>query len=132
MDANSKAIFELNANWQRMIDAKDIDGIIDLYRPDGAFLLSGQPAFEGHEAVRGAWQFLFGLPEFSLVLNPSFVEVSGDTSFAMDMGTYRLSYRGPEEPVVQVGNYLVVWRAAEDGAWKVAVDIVNDAPVASI
>ena len=131
MDANVRAIFELNANWSRMIDAKDLEGIVDLYRPDGAFLLTGQPAFEGQQAVRSAWQFLFGLPDFSLVLNPSQVEVSGDAGFAMDRGTYRLSYRGPEQPVVQAGNYLVVWRAAEDGAWKVAIDIVNEAPVAS-
>lgn len=129
MDVKTKAIFELSANWGRMIDAKDIDGIVNLYRTDGAFLLPGQPAYEGHEAVRAAWQFFFSLPEFALVLDPSLVEVSGDATFAMERGSYRLSYSGPEEPVVDVGKYLVVWRESSDGTWKVAADIINsDAP----
>lgn len=131
MDANVRTIFELNADWARMIDARDIDGIVSLYLPDGAFLLPGQPAFEGHAGVRAAWQAFFDLPEFALVFKPTVVEVSGDASFAMDKGSYRLSFQGPEGPVVEIGKYLVVWRASADGTWKVAADMVNsDAPPA--
>lgn len=131
MDANVRTILEVNADWARMIDARDIDGIVDLYRADGAFLLPNQPAFEGHEGVRAAWQAFFDLPEFALVFKPAVVEISGDASFAMDKGTYRLSFHSPEGPVVETGKYLVVWRAAADGTWKVAADMVNsDAPAA--
>ena len=129
MDENAQAIVELNAEWGRMIDARDLDGIVNLYRPDGAFLVPGQPAFEGHQAVRAAWEFLFGLPDFELRLSVSSVDVSGDASFAMNRGAYRLSYAGPEKPVLEVGKYLIVWRAGADGAWQVAADIFNsDAP----
>ena len=128
MNSHIETIVELNAEWGRMIDARDVEGIVNLYRPDGAFLVPGQPAFEGHDAIRAAWQFLFGLPDFELRLSVSSVDVSGDASFAMNRGAYSLSYGGPEKPVVEVGKYLIVWRA-EDGAWKVAADIFNsDAP----
>lgn len=128
MDARA-TILELNAQWGRMIETQDLDAIVGLYRADACFFVPGQPTFEGHDAIRSAWQFLFGLPEFGLSLNATSVEVSGDESLAMNRGTYRLSYTGPNGPVVEIGKYLLVWRAASPGAWQVVADMFNsDAP----
>ena len=125
MSASSRTIVELDAKLGRMIDARDLEGIVDLYRADGAFLVPGQPAFEGHDAIRAVWQHFFGLPDFALVLGTPAVSVSSDATFAMDRGTYRLSYRGAQGPVVDVGKYLVVWRTAGDGTWQMAADMFN-------
>lgn len=132
MDTNSKAILERSAEWSRLIDAKDIDGIVNLYRTDGVFLVPGIPASEGHQAIRATLESLFNLPGFALALNPIVVDVSGDASFATERGSYRLSYRNSEDPVVEIGKYLVVWRASSDGTWKVAADMINsDGPTVS-
>ena len=118
-------IATLDTKWGEMIDAHDLDGVVDLYDPEGSFLIPGQPALDGHIAIRAAWQHLFGLPEFKLTLGRPSVTATGADDFAIDRGSYELSFRGPDGLSVEQGKYLVVWRKNADNMWKIFADMFN-------
>lgn len=125
MSSSEDVIVALDSEWAAMIDAGDLEGIVELYDEGGSFLIPGQPPLEGHRAIRSAWQHLFGLPEFKLRLeSPSVIVASGD-DIAMDRGSYELSHRGENGLSVQQGKYLVIWRKNGDGQWKILADMFN-------
>ena len=126
MSNSAKAIAALDAAWAAMIDAHDIDGVVELYEQEGAFLVPGMPPLEGHAAIRAAWENLFSLPEFKLQLGTPSVTVAAGDDFAMDRGSYELSHRGENGLSVENGKYLVVWRKNDEGQWKILADMFNN------
>ena len=69
-------------------------------------------------------------PHFDLSFATDKVEVARSGDIAYDVGSYALTMSDPEgKPVTQKGRYVVVWKKATDGTWKVAVDaVVSDPP----
>ena len=126
MSQTERDIALLDAEWAARIDAHDIDAVIDLYDQNGSFLVPGRPPFEGHAAVRVAWEHLFGLPEFKLKLGLPAITAAASDDFAVDRGSYELSYRGDAGAVVERGKYLVVWRRDENSDWKIFADMFNN------
>ena len=57
-------------------------------------------------------------------LTPEDVYALGSGDLAYDVGTYTLSFDGPDGKVTDTGKYVTVWTKV-DGEWKVAADIGN-------
>ncbi|HKX78857.1 MAG TPA: DUF4440 domain-containing protein [Novosphingobium sp.] len=125
MNGSANVIGALDSEWAAMIDAHDLDGVVELYDKEGSFLIPGQPALEGQGAIRSAWAHLFGLPEFKLRFEPLSVIVASGDDIAMDRGSYELSHRDENGLSVDKGKYLVVWRKSCNGEWKILADIFN-------
>lgn len=111
------------AAWIAAAEAKDAQRFATYYADDAVLMLEGVPDFDGAEAIRGAIAHLMGDPRFSLTIVPMRVEASRSGDLAYELGTYSMTTSGADEkPATQVGRYVVVWRKAADGAWKVVVD----------
>lgn len=126
--ADEQAIWELEGRWNRLIAARDLEGIVALYASDGLVMPAGSPAAQGPAAVRQVWTGLLGLPGLKATLTPLQVTVAGSRDLALDRGRYELTTTGAGGPATEVGKYLVVWKKV-GGAWKVAADMFSsDAP----
>jgi ketosteroid isomerase-like protein len=122
--AEEAAIRELDRRWVERVAARDVDWIVDLYAPQGRLLAPNAPPAVGHGAVRGAWQGIISIPQLSLVFQPTEIEVAPGGRMAYDVGTYTMSFQGPQGLVQDRGKYLVVWEKI-GGEWKVAADMFN-------
>ncbi|MDB5422847.1 MAG: ketosteroid isomerase-like protein [Phenylobacterium sp.] len=119
-----KTIRGLEAHWNEMIAARDLEGIVGLYAADGMVMPANTPLAQGPAAVRKVWTGLLGLPGLKATLTPVQVDVAASGDLAVERGAYALTVNGATEH----GKYLVVWKKVGPG-WKVSHDMFSgDAP----
>ena len=123
-EAAEARIRELDRQWVAAAAAKDTAAIMAFYAPEGRFMVPNAPAANTPDAIRAAWAGMLGLPNVSITFEPTDVYVSDDATMAYDVGTYRVSYDGPNGRVEDYGKYLVVWEKL-DGEWKAVADMIN-------
>jgi ketosteroid isomerase-like protein len=106
----------------------DVAAVAAMYTDDAVVLPPNLPMQEGRQAIEGFWTLARQIGMRDLSLQTGRVEESGDA--AWEVGVYSLKIQ-PEgaAPVEDKGKYVVVWKRAGDGSWKLAVDIWNtDSP----
>lgn len=121
--AVAEEIRELTASWDRMVQADDTAGIVELYvEGAGRLIPPDAPPVVGHDALRQFWGAALDFPLLTFGADTVVVSEGGD--MATDLGSFRMQ---PAEGAPEVeGNYVVVW-IRQDGEWKVLVDIFNPA-----
>jgi uncharacterized protein (TIGR02246 family) len=128
---DEKTIRDLETQWSKDLQAKDLDKDVAHYDNDAAFLLSNMPIVSGKTAIRGVHQQLFADPNISLDFSTSKAEVSKGGDLAYTQGVYHLTSTDPKtkRPVSETGKYLTVYKKQADGTWKATEDMLNaDAP----
>lgn len=123
------AIHAINRQMEQAVASKNVDAIVNLYATDAVFMPPNAPALRGHAAIRGNWAEAVGLPNASLRLTPTRIDVAASGDLATDVGTYTFSFNGDQGPVNDRGKYMV--KFAKVGTdWKISSDIFNsDIPV---
>ena len=117
---------ELDAGWESAVAAKDLVKILSFYADDASGLYNGRPIVTGKAAMKDEWQRILARSNLNLHWAPTRIEVAKSADMAYDIGTIKSSTTDPKGNIVNyVGKYVVVWRKAADGQWKVAVDISN-------
>jgi uncharacterized protein (TIGR02246 family) len=128
--SHDAAIRSVVADWLDQIRRKDAAAIAQNYTEDGALMPPGAPIAQGRQAIEKAWSGMMATPGFELTFEPTAIVVSSGGDMAMDRGTYRSSWTGPDGTLTDSGKYVVVWRNV-GGDWKAAADIFNsDGPPA--
>jgi uncharacterized protein (TIGR02246 family) len=117
-------IRELDRRWVAAVAKKDAAAISEFYAPEGRIMPSNAPTAKGRVAIAEFWKGLVSLPGVEFSFEPREVKVAEAGDMVYDMGTYFLSYDGPQGRVQDRGKYLVVWERVS-GEWKVLVDIDN-------
>jgi ketosteroid isomerase-like protein/quercetin dioxygenase-like cupin family protein len=125
------AIHAINRQMEQAVASKNVDAIVNLYATDAVFMPPNTPALRGHAAIRGNWAEAVGLPNASLRLTPTRIDVAASGDLATDVGTYTFSFNGDQGPVNDRGKYMAKFiKVGTD--WKIASDIYNsDVPVAT-
>ncbi|MFN2637247.1 MAG: SgcJ/EcaC family oxidoreductase [Gemmatimonadaceae bacterium] len=118
--SEEQAIRDVGADWQRAIAARDVDRIVAIHAPDAVVMPSNMAAASGASAIRAAYTGLVGMPGLSLSWVPTTIDVASPT-VATEVGTYTMSFNGPQGPVTDRGNYTTVWHKI-NGQWRVASD----------
>lgn len=115
------------AEWQRLFDAGDAEGLAALYAEDAMRLPPDGSRTVGREAIRAA---LAGDMAAGLELDLQTTELGhdddGELGWVVGDQTVRFPVDG--EMMTGTGNYIIVYRKDEDGAWRIVVDTWNDAP----
>lgn len=123
------AIHAINRQMEQAVASRNVDALVSLYAPDAVFMPPNSPALRGHAAIRGNWAEAVKLPNASLKLTPTRIDVAASGDLATDVGTYTFSYTGDKGPVTDRGKYMVKF-AKVGTEWKIANDIFNsDLPV---
>lgn len=125
------AIHAINRQMEQAVASRNVDAIVALYATDAVFMPPNTAALRGHAAIRGNWAEAVNLPNASLRLTPTRIDVAASGDLATDVGTYTFSFTGDQGSVTDRGKYMV--RFAKVGTeWKIANDIFNsDLPAAA-
>jgi len=122
-----QAIEEGNAKFGEAVRKGDGAAIAALYTEDATLLPPDSDMIKGRGGIEAFWRggLQMGIKEAVLTT----VDVSGGGDLAYEIGTFALKVQ-PEgkEPIEQKGKYVVVWKKAPDGVWKLHVDIWNSGP----
>ena len=123
------AIHAVNRQMEQAVASKNADAVVNLYTTDAVFMPPNTPALRGHAAIRANWAEAVGLPNVSLRLTPTRIDVAASGDLATDVGTYTFSYTGDQGPVNDRGKYMTKFiKVGTD--WKISSDIYNsDVPV---
>ena len=120
-------VAEVNAVAQAFHDgvaSQDAAGLARLYAEDGRFLPPNMGPCEGRAAIQAAMQQLLDVGARSLDVEPLDVREAGEMT--IEYGRYTLGIE-PEgaDAVTDVGKYVVVHEAQEDGSTRIVLDIFN-------
>jgi ketosteroid isomerase-like protein/quercetin dioxygenase-like cupin family protein len=113
------------ADWRRAAAAGDVDRIVALHTPDAVLMTSNYPLSTGSAGARSSWNSIVNLPGVAIDWAPTKIDVVSP-NVATEIGTYTLSYNGPQGRVNDRGNYTTIWHKI-DGQWRV----YDDATVSS-
>lgn len=114
------------AEWDRALNAGDVDAALALYVADNPVALPpDQPAAEGQEAVRALLQQIV---DGGMEVHNEKVDSWVDGEVGVSRGTYSLTPEGPDATPL-AGKWVAISRRQPDGTWKVTANIWNlDAP----
>lgn len=129
MEALTAAIGEANATFTEALKSGDAAAIAALYADDAVRLPPDEPMVRGRAAIeQGFNEFFAGTSARDLTLTTVDVGASGDLAY--EIGTFTFQGETEAGAAERQGKYVVVWKRAADGTWKMQVDIWNDTPPA--
>ncbi len=118
------AIRARSAEFNRLVTANNIDAIAAMHTPGAVVMMPNAPMRSGSAAVRQGWQETLALPNLSVSWQPTSISVAASGDVATEIGTYNLSFDGPQGRVTDTGHYTTVWHKV-DGTWYVASDMAT-------
>jgi ketosteroid isomerase-like protein len=123
--ADEQVLRDLNVQWAKTAEAKDLNGVVAFYTEDAFMLPPNRKAAEDKQAIRDFWSSLLGA-EDSIFWEASKVDIARSGDLAYVAGFYRLTLNDPQgNPVADDGKFLQVWKKEPDGKWKVVTDCFN-------
>jgi uncharacterized protein (TIGR02246 family) len=121
-----QAIRDLDVQWAKAVEAKDLDKSVSYYSDDAIVLPPNAAIATTKEAIRNIWKDLLASPGLVFRWKTTKVEVAKSGDMAYSSGTYELTMNGAGgKPVNDRGKYVVVWEKQADGKWKCGADIWN-------
>jgi len=127
--ASCETLLRLDAEFDRAVAEKGVEGWVSYFAEDGAMLPAGDNIVKGKEAIRQLMAGAFAAPGYSLRWKPLGADLSGSEDLGYTYGTYVSTGTGADgEPVTRHGKYVTVWKEQEDRSWKVVLDIGNASP----
>ena len=121
MSNESDVILELEREWCRKLQEKDVDWIVNLFAKEGRQFPPGGDIVSGSAALRTAWETLANTDGLEMTWDSTEAHVAASGDMAYDFGA--VTKKLPDGHV-QAAKYVIVWiRVA--GQWKVAADIFN-------
>ena len=120
-----QAIRDLDAQWSKAAQSKDVDKTVSYYSDDATVLPANAPMANSRESIKKIWGDLIASPGFSISWKTTKVEVAQSGDLAVSSGTYELTMNDAAgKPTTDHGKYVEVWEK-KGGAWKCGIDIWN-------
>jgi len=119
-----QAIERANGRFGEAVRNRDGAALAALYTDDGKLLPPNGEMIRGREGIKAFWTGGLQMGIRDAVLTT--VEVLGLGDLVCEIGRYDLTIK-PEkrDAISDTGKYVVVWKQAPAGAWKLHVDIWN-------
>jgi ketosteroid isomerase-like protein len=126
-DANiEQAIRDLDAQWSKAAQLKDVDKTVSFYSDDAIVLPPNEAMKTTKEAIRKIWKGLLESPGLAITWTTTKVDVANSGDMAYSSGTYELGMSDASGNLVKDrGKYLAVWKKQPDGNWKCGADTWN-------
>ena len=131
-DQDRAAILKVSEDGIKLFNAPDRDfeaAVKFFYTEDALTLSPNEPAVQGR-ASQIAWYKAY--PPFELAEKILELDGRGDLAYARITYSLKVKMPGAEEPVVDTGKGMEIWKKQKDGSWKVYCDVFNsDLPMAT-
>ncbi len=112
---------ELLGNYERVLNASDVEGILKLYAQDGVFMPQHSSSQVGTDAIREAYTHVFEAIDLDVVFDIIEVEIISDQwAFARttSSGTTTINADGAKVP--ESNQELFLLGKQTNGEWKIA------------
>ncbi len=120
---DERIIREMEIEAAEAIAAKDLGKLVSLYADDAALFHEHDPNISGKAAICETWKAIFARPGFAMSIELQKVEVSTDGDLAWTHGVYEMRMNDDTgKPVMDRGEYAVVYKKQPDGKWKIMAD----------
>ncbi|HJT81761.1 MAG TPA: SgcJ/EcaC family oxidoreductase [Chthoniobacterales bacterium] len=119
-----QAIRDLDDQWSKASEAKDLDKLISFYSDDAIVLPPNAAAVTTKDGIRNVWKEILNTPGATLTWKTTRVEVSKSGDMAYASGTYDFVMKDAGgKSTTERGKYLEVWEKEADGKWKCGADM---------
>jgi len=124
--ADADAIRAADIEWNKAMQARDVDKSISFYG-EGAILLSNKtPAVGDRDSIRKEFQKMLSETGGTFNFTNTGVEVARSGDLAWDHGSYEFTGKNKKgQTETERGKYLTIWKKQTDGTWKAIGDMDN-------
>ena len=103
------------------LNSSDAKGVMTLYADDGVFMPQHSPSAVGREAVKTAYEAVFGAIKLNVKFDIVEIEqVAHDWAFARTNSAGTVTVRANGAKLDEANQELFLFRKQADGAWKIA------------
>jgi ketosteroid isomerase-like protein len=128
--ASSSPTFSgLAIEFSKALNARRVGSAVARYAPDAVLMAPNGDILSGRTEIDHYWTALVADRFTSLTLQPFRSSVAD--AVAYETGTYELRLRRGGGPVVETGQFVTVYKRADDGTWRVVYDVLNNLPLGS-
>ena len=117
-------IEEANKNFGEAVRSGDASALASLYTEDARLLPPNSEMITGKDGIEAFWGggLQMGIKDAILTT----VDLFGMADLVCEIGNYNLTIQlEGQDPMADNGKYIVIWKKADDGTWKLHVDIWN-------
>ena len=118
-----QAIAEANIKFGEVFSSGDAAALASLYTEDAWLISQTGDMFKGRERVEAFWAGAFQMGMKEVVLTTVDVMRMDDMVGEFGKADLTIKPEGQDE-IKDVGKYLVIWKKAADGTWKLYADIM--------
>jgi uncharacterized protein (TIGR02246 family) len=120
MNADEKEIAAVLGEYQDALNASSTDAVMKLYASDGVFMPQNSPSSVGAQAVRKAYDAVFGALKLSVKFDIAEVrQLAPDWAFARTNSAGRVKVNATGESSAEGNQELFVFQKI-GGTWKIA------------
>src|SRR5436853_1342274 len=114
-----QALRDLDAQWSKAAEAKDVDKTVSYYAADAIVMPPNASSATTKEAIRSAWKEMLTTPGAAISWKATKVEVAKAGDLAYVSGTYEETMTDVSgKPVKDRGKYVEIFKKQADGTWK--------------
>lgn len=125
-EADIAAIRQLQADWNRAVEAGSVDGYAAVLDDDIELLPTDAEPINGVDNYRAMLTGVFSSDTFKVeVIGPASIEVDGDRAYARYDYIIHRTPKDATETVSSYRKFLDVMRRQDDGSWRVYKHIWN-------
>ncbi len=119
-DSDKAQIEATLEDYERVLNASDVDGILALYTEDGVFMAPNNPSAVGIQQVEAAYTGAFRAIDLNVVFDIVEIEViSDDWAFARTNSAGTITINATGDKIPESNQELFVLQKI-DGDWKLA------------
>ncbi len=126
---NQEQIRSILDRYQAALNASDVDAVLALYADDGVFMPTNAPTAAGTDAVRAAYEHVFGTIKLDIAFSIDEIVVDDHVAFATTGSKGRVTILAEQVTAPEENRELFVFQKI-DGVWKIARYMFNKTAVA--
>ena len=111
-------------NYEAVLNASDVDGILALYAEDGVFMPGEAPTAAGKEQIRAAYEHVFDTIKLDIVFSIDEIVQHGDFAFARTLSRGEVTVMAAGLTLPEENRELFVLRRTGDD-WRIARYMFN-------
>ena len=109
--------------FARVTRERGAEGWASFFAADGVMIVPGREV-RGPDEIRAVMEQSFGDTTFTISWEPRRAEISAVGDLGYTVGRYETRRSdADDEPIIQRGTYVTIWRSNSEGTWQVVLDV---------
>ncbi|HUF11339.1 MAG TPA: SgcJ/EcaC family oxidoreductase [Rhodothermales bacterium] len=131
MPNDRESIERRRQEWITAVNARDVDGYLELLTGDVVWIPPGQSAVSGKQAFASWVRPFFERFNYEFVITEPELQLAGN--WAVERGAFetKMTSLNDGQTGQHAGAYLVLWRKQGDGVWRIERYVDDTGPAAA-